>query len=129
MNCLSETHGKSQVKIEYRMATVRVEAVVIPPARSECHYEQRAEIQKSLFNIQFRRTFWTKIPSTYQSHRSGCHRSPQGDAGLTGRKIIVDTYGGYAPHGGGAFSARIQRKLIGRRYMARYVAKNIGRGG
>src|SRR5687768_18327186 len=51
---------------------------------------------------------------------------PQGDAGLTGRKIIVDTYGGYAPHGGGAFSGKDPTKVDrSAAYMARYVAKNI----
>ncbi len=51
---------------------------------------------------------------------------PQGDAGLTGRKIIVDTYGGYAPHGGGAFSGKDPTKVDrSASYAARYVAKNI----
>ena len=51
---------------------------------------------------------------------------PQGDTGLTGRKIIVDTYGGYARHGGGAFSGKDPTKVDrSATYMARYVAKNI----
>ena len=51
---------------------------------------------------------------------------PQGDAGLTGRKIIVDTYGGYARHGGGAFSGKDCTKVDrSAAYAARYVAKNI----
>jgi S-adenosylmethionine synthetase len=51
---------------------------------------------------------------------------PQGDTGLTGRKIIVDTYGGYAPHGGGAFSGKDPTKVDrSATYMARYVAKNL----
>ena len=51
---------------------------------------------------------------------------PQGDSGLTGRKIIVDTYGGYAPHGGGAFSGKDATKVDrSASYAARYVAKNI----
>ena len=51
---------------------------------------------------------------------------PEGDAGLTGRKIIVDTYGGYAPHGGGAFSGKDPTKVDrSATYMARYLAKNI----
>src|SRR2546423_12986345 len=51
---------------------------------------------------------------------------PQGDAGLTGRKVIVDTYGGYATHGGGAFSGKDPTKVDrSAAYMARYVAKNI----
>jgi S-adenosylmethionine synthetase len=51
---------------------------------------------------------------------------PQGDAGLTGRKIIVDTYGGYAPHGGGAFSGKDPTKVDrSAAYMSRYIAKNV----
>ena len=51
---------------------------------------------------------------------------PHGDAGLTGRKIIVDTYGGAAPHGGGAFSGKDPTKVDRSAcYMARYIAKNI----
>ena len=50
---------------------------------------------------------------------------PDGDSGLTGRKIIVDTYGGAAPHGGGAFSEKDQQKLIGLLYASRYLAKNV----
>ena len=51
---------------------------------------------------------------------------PAADTGLTGRKIIVDTYGGYAPHGGGAFSGKDPTKVDrSAAYMARYIAKNI----
>ena len=51
---------------------------------------------------------------------------PQGDAGITGRKIIVDTYGGYAPHGGGAFSGKDPTKVDrSAAYMARWLAKNV----
>ena len=50
---------------------------------------------------------------------------PDGDAGLTGRKIIVDTYGGAAPHGGGAFSGKDPTKLIVQQLCAEYLAKNI----
>ena len=51
---------------------------------------------------------------------------PHGDAGVTGRKIIVDTYGGYAPHGGGAFSGKDPTKVDrSASYMARYIAKNV----
>ena len=58
--------------------------------------------------------------------RAVCCWRPQGDAGLTGRKIIVDTYGGYAKHGGGAFSGKDPTKVDrSAAYAARYVAKNI----
>ena len=54
------------------------------------------------------------------------HGGPSADTGLTGRKIIVDTYGGYAPHGGGAFSGKDPSKVDrSATYMARYIAKNI----
>ena len=63
----------------------------------------------------------------HQSHRTFLSSGgPQGDAGLTGRKIIVDTYGGYARHGGGAFSGKDCTKVDrSAAYAARYVAKNI----
>ena len=54
---------------------------------------------------------------------------PDGDTGLTGRKIIVDTYGGAAPHGGGAFSGKIQLKLIDLPPIFRYIAKNVVESG
>ena len=55
-----------------------------------------------------------------------CIGGPHGDSGLTGRKIIVDTYGGYAPHGGGAFSGKDPTKVDrSAAYMARYAAKNV----
>ena len=61
-----------------------------------------------------------------QPYRTFCCRGPDGDAGLTGRKIIVDTYGGAAPHGGGAFSGKDYTKVDrSAAYMARYLAKNI----
>ncbi len=55
-----------------------------------------------------------------------CDGGPQGDAGLTGRKIIVDTYGGYCPHGGGSFSGKDASKVDrSAAYLARHIAKNI----
>ena len=66
----------------------------------------------------------TKYP--HQSHRPLRHRRSHGRCGLTGRKIIVDTYGGYGRHGGGAFSGKDPSKVDRSAcYMARYVAKNI----
>ena len=50
---------------------------------------------------------------------------PLGDSGLTGRKIIVDTYGGYSRHGGGAFQVKDATKLIGQHHIWRFIAKNI----
>ena len=60
------------------------------------------------------------------THLDVYKRQPQGDCGLTGRKIIVDTYGGAAPHGGGAFSGKDPSKVDrSAAYAGRYVAKNI----
>jgi S-adenosylmethionine synthetase len=70
---------------------------------------------------------WLKTRATYrQPDRTLRGRGPQGDCGLTGRKIIVDTYGGACPHGGGAFSGKDPSKVDrSAAYAARYVAKNV----
>ena len=75
----------------------------------------------------FRQKWWTRTPSS-SSIPTGRFviGGPHGDSGLTGRKIIVDTYGGYARHGGGAFSGKDCTKVDrSAAYAARYVAKNI----
>ena len=67
-----------------------------------------------------------KTAISHQSHRTLCRRRPEGDTGLTGRKIIVDTYGGMGRHGGGAFSGKDPTKVDrSAAYMGRWVAKNI----
>jgi S-adenosylmethionine synthetase len=122
--------GKSQVTVEYRDGRpFRVDAVVIssqhdPDVTNE---QLRAEIEEKVI----RHT----VPAELLDENTKFHINPtgrfvtggpQGDAGLTGRKIIVDTYGGYAPHGGGAFSGKDPTKVDrSAAYMARYVAKNI----
>jgi S-adenosylmethionine synthetase len=71
---------------------------------------------------------WTMIDTNFQVNPTGnfVTGGPDGDTGVTGRKIIVDTYGGYAPHGGGAFSGKDCTKVDrSGAYMARYLAKNI----
>jgi S-adenosylmethionine synthetase len=122
--------GKSQVTIEYRDGRAfRVEAVVISSQHdSNVSNEQlRGEIQEKVI----RQTVPAELlDKTTKYHINPTGRfvtgGPQGDAGLTGRKIIVDTYGGYAPHGGGAFSGKDPTKVDrSAAYMARYVAKNI----
>jgi S-adenosylmethionine synthetase len=66
-----------------------------------------------------------RLQMVHQPDRQVRHRRPDGDAGLTGRKIIVDTYGGAAPHGGGAFSGKDTTKVDrSAAYAARYLAKN-----
>src|SRR5262249_36146910 len=68
-----------------------------------------------------------KPPASLANPRGNCVvGGPDGDCGLTGRKIIVDTYGGYAPHGGGAFSGKAPTKVDrSAAYAARYLAKNV----
>src|SRR5437879_5109855 len=122
--------GKSQVTVEYRDGRpFRVDAVVVSSQHApEVTNEQlRSEIAEHVI----RHT----VPSDLMDEQTKYHINPtgrfvtggpQGDSGLTGRKIIVDTYGGYAPHGGGAFSGKDPTKVDrSAAYMARYVAKNI----
>lgn len=122
--------GKSQVTIEYRDGRpFRVEAVVISSQHDpDVSNEQlRAEIEANVI----RNTISSELlDAETKFHINPTGRfvtgGPQGDAGLTGRKIIVDTYGGYAPHGGGAFSGKDPTKVDrSAAYMARYTAKNI----
>jgi S-adenosylmethionine synthetase len=122
--------GKSQVTVEYRDGRpFRVDAVVISSqhAPEVENYQLRSEIAEHVI----RHT----VPGDLMDDQTKYHINPtgrfvtggpQGDSGLTGRKIIVDTYGGYAPHGGGAFSGKDPTKVDrSAAYMARYVAKNI----
>lgn len=121
--------GKSQVSIEYRDGRpFRVEAVVISSQTGEIDIET---IRKDIFEKVIKPT----IPDDLLDENTKYHINPtgrfvvggpMGDAGVTGRKIIVDTYGGYAPHGGGAFSGKDPTKVDrSAAYMARYIAKNI----
>lgn len=122
--------GKSQVTIEYRDGhPFRAEAIVIstqhdPMVKAErLRSEITAEVIKSTIPEEL-------LDQNTKLHINPTGRfitgGPQGDAGLTGRKIIVDTYGGYAPHGGGAFSGKDPTKVDrSAAYMARYIAKNI----
>jgi S-adenosylmethionine synthetase len=122
--------GKSQVTIEYRDGRpFRIEAVVVssqhdPDVTNE---QLRAEIEEKIIRQTVPSELLDK-DTKYHINPTGrfVTGGPQGDAGLTGRKIIVDTYGGYAPHGGGAFSGKDPTKVDrSAAYMARYVAKNI----
>jgi len=122
--------GKSQVTVEYRDGRpFRVEAVVISSQHDPnvTNEKLRAEIAEHVI----RNTVSAELlDNNTKFHINPTGRfvtgGPQGDAGLTGRKIIVDTYGGYAPHGGGAFSGKDPTKVDrSAAYMARYVAKNI----
>jgi S-adenosylmethionine synthetase len=122
--------GKSQVTIEYRDGKpFRVDTIVISSQHdSKVTTEQLREevlaqvIKPTVSNELVDNKVKYHINPTGRFVTGG----PQGDAGLTGRKIIVDTYGGYAPHGGGAFSGKDPTKVDrSAAYMARYIAKNI----
>ncbi len=122
--------GKTQVTMEYRDGkAARVDAVVVSSQHSE-------EVTTSTLEEGIREEVVKKIidPSLIDSntkfHINPTGRfvigGPQGDCGLTGRKIIVDTYGGHGAHGGGAFSGKDPSKVDRSAcYMARYAAKNV----
>ncbi|HXD30990.1 MAG TPA: methionine adenosyltransferase [Pyrinomonadaceae bacterium] len=122
--------GKSQVTIEYRDGRpFRCEAVVISSQHDPnvTNDKLRSEIAEHVIRHTVSADL---LDENTKFHINPTGRfvtgGPQGDAGLTGRKIIVDTYGGYAPHGGGAFSGKDPTKVDrSAAYMARYVAKNI----
>jgi S-adenosylmethionine synthetase len=122
--------GKSQVTVEYRDGRpFRIDAVVISTQHApEVSNEQlREEILEQVIRATVPQELLDKS-TKYHINPTGRFvvGGPQGDAGLTGRKIIVDTYGGYAPHGGGAFSGKDPTKVDrSAAYMARYIAKNI----
>ena len=121
--------GKSQVTVEYDGDTpVRVDAVVVSSQHSDHVSSER--IRDDVMRHIITRT----IPEHLLDDKTHVYVNPtgrfvtggpHGDAGVTGRKIIVDTYGGAAPHGGGAFSGKDPTKVDrSASYMARYVAKN-----
>jgi len=126
--------GKTQVTVEYDGdVPVRVDAVVVSTQHGpEVSHEQ---IEKDIL----REVILPVIPANLLDDNTKYYINPtgrfviggpQGDSGLTGRKIIVDTYGGYARHGGGAFSGKDPTKVDrSAAYAARYVAKNIVKAG
>ena len=123
--------GKTQVSVEYdeNGQPVRLEAVVLSTQHSpEVSQEQiHEDIKKYVFNPVLPKELLDEN-TKYFINPTGRFviGGPHGDAGLTGRKIIVDTYGGYARHGGGAFSGKDCTKVDrSAAYAARYVAKNI----
>ena len=122
--------GKSQVSIEYRDGRpFRASAIVISSQHDQnvTNEQLRAEIEEKVIRKTVSSELLDKDTKLHINPTGRCGTGgPQGDAGLTGRKIIVDTYGGYAPHGGGAFSGKDPTKVDrSAAYMARYVAKNI----
>ena len=121
--------GKSQVTVEYRDGRpFRIDAVVISSQTGPVDIDTiRKDIKEKVIA--------PTLPADLVDNNTKYHINPtgkfeiggpMGDAGVTGRKIIVDTYGGYAPHGGGAFSGKDPTKVDrSAAYMARYIAKNI----
>ena len=122
--------GKSQVTVEYDGGKVkRIDAVVI-----STQHDDRVKTE-ALRDDVLSKIIRPTLPAHLIDDQTKFHINPtgrfvvggpQGDCGLTGRKIIVDTYGGAAPHGGGAFSGKDPTKVDRSAcYMARYIAKNI----
>ncbi len=122
--------GKSQVTIEYRNGRpVRVDAVVISTQHSDSVSNEN--LRSAIMDLVIKPV----VPAAMLDKNTKYHINPtgrfviggpMGDAGLTGRKIIVDTYGGYSRHGGGAFSGKDPSKVDRSAcYMARYIAKNV----
>jgi S-adenosylmethionine synthetase len=122
--------GKTQVTIEYRNGRpARVDTIVVSAQhREEATLEQiREDLRETVIDVV--------VPHNMIDHNTTIHINPTGrfvlggpraDAGVTGRKIIVDSYGGYARHGGGCFSGKDPSKVDrSGAYAARYVARNI----
>ncbi len=122
--------GKTQVTVEYHDdKPVRIDSVVISSQHSD------AVTLEQIREDVIREVVTPTLPALYMDDDTKIYVNPtgrfvvggpKGDSGLTGRKIIVDTYGGYAAHGGGAFSGKDPTKVDrSAAYMARYAAKNI----
>ena len=125
--------GKAQVSVNYDEdgKVVSLDAVVLSTQHDETMSDNQEQLKEDIREKLFKEV----IPDELMTENTKEHINPtgkfeiggpHGDAGLTGRKIIVDTYGGYARHGGGAFSGKdctkVDRSAC---YMARYIAKNI----
>ena len=120
--------GKSQVTVEYRDGKpVRVDTVVVSTQHDETPYD---EIRSTVIEKIVKPVCGKWLDANTKFHINPTGRfvigGPVGDSGLTGRKIIVDTYGGVGHHGGGAFSGKDPSKVDrSAAYFGRYVAKNI----
>jgi S-adenosylmethionine synthetase len=127
--------AKSQVTVEYEgQKPVRVNTVVISTQHNPTWNERQDELKRAVIAEIIRPELgdWWRDDITFHVNPTGRFEigGPHGDTGLTGRKIIVDTYGGRGRHGGGAFSGKDPTKVDrSATYMARHIAKNIVAGG
>ncbi len=134
--------GKAQVSVEYDDKTRQPRRIATVVVSTQHAVEGEAGLPADLHAAQSRihadlkaKLIWAVLPQHMLDDKTEIHINPtgrfvvggpQGDAGLTGRKIIVDTYGGMGRHGGGAFSGKDPTKVDrSAAYMARYVAKNV----
>jgi S-adenosylmethionine synthetase len=122
--------GKSQVTVEYNGARpVRIDAVVLSTQHSDkvSHDTITRDLTERIIKRHVPAEMMDKNTKIYVNPTGRfVIGGPHGDSGVTGRKIIVDTYGGAAPHGGGAFSGKDPTKVDRSAcYMARYIAKNV----
>ncbi|MDH3503789.1 MAG: methionine adenosyltransferase [Nitrospirota bacterium] len=123
--------GKSQVTVEYKNGKpIRIDTIVVSTQHSDAVTLKKIEkdvMEKVIIPVMPKKFF---NPKSIRFHINPTGRfvvgGPMGDTGLTGRKIIVDTYGGVGSHGGGAFSGKDPSKVDrSASYMARYIAKNV----
>jgi S-adenosylmethionine synthetase len=138
-----EPDAKSQVTLRYEQSKpVAATAIVVSTQHASGYCENGNNADPALYAVlrdYVKKVVADVLPAHLLSDQTVYHINPtgafeiggpDGDAGLTGRKIIVDTYGGAAPHGGGAFSGKDPTKVDrSAAYMARYLAKNIVAGG
>ena len=131
--------GKTQVTIEYNSSNkpIRVDTILISTQHEKMSEDDLSNLKEEvyakvispvLYEMPSIHKFVDTQTGKYFFNPTGLFTlgGPNADSGLTGRKIIVDTYGGYAPHGGGAFSGKDPTKVDrSATYMARYIAKNI----
>ena len=126
--------GKGQVTVEYENGKPkRIEAVVLSSQHDKeiSTEELRKELKEKVIDVVLPKEY-LDADTKYFINPTGRFEvgGPAGDSGLTGRKIIVDTYGGKAPHGGGAFSGKDPTKVDrSATYMARYICKNVVKSG
>jgi S-adenosylmethionine synthetase len=123
--------GKTQVTVEYGDdgRPKRLDSVVV-----SCHHDETVGVERIRTDLE-ERLLSRVLPRGLRDARTRLHVNPtgaftiggpKGDTGLTGRKIVVDTYGGWAPHGGGAFSGKDPSKVDrSAAYAARWIAKNV----